>query len=245
MLTTSAILFVVKGEQKIAKYDGVDLVVNENEMVLLPKDLYVVSDFVTKQSNFIAYIFFIDDSVINQFLLLQSQENDVERSENQVLKATMSVQVNQFINSLGDVYLNHKNSGNLSDIKILEFLLLLEQQGISGELLTSLVKAIKKRSIIKFMEENYLTNLKVSDYALLTGRSISTFNRDFKRLYNTTPKKWLIQKKIHESHQLIINTNLNVTEVSAKVGYENVSHFIVAYKNIYGITPKSAINAKK
>ncbi|VAW75298.1 hypothetical protein MNBD_GAMMA12-2723 [hydrothermal vent metagenome] len=182
--------------------------------------------------------------MINKFSLLNPSLKGVRYSEPRLLKALVGTQINQFINSLNDVYLNHDNNSNLLEIKILEFLLLLEQQEGSGELLSSLVKPISKRSLKEFMEVNYLTNLKISDYALLTGRSISTFNRDFKRLYNSTPKKWLIEKKIHESHQLIVRTNLNVTEVSAEVGYENVSHFIAAYKSIYGITPKMAIREK-
>ncbi|VAW75297.1 hypothetical protein MNBD_GAMMA12-2722 [hydrothermal vent metagenome] len=43
VLATSAILVVVNGEQTISKYDSGDLVVNENEMVLLPKKIYIVS----------------------------------------------------------------------------------------------------------------------------------------------------------------------------------------------------------
>ncbi|MBL4673950.1 MAG: helix-turn-helix transcriptional regulator, partial [Arenicella sp.] len=92
--------------------------------------------------------------------------------------------------------------------------------------------------------ENYLSNLKISDYAILTGRSDSTFNRDFKRLFGTTPKKWLITKRLSKSHQLLCNTELNVTQVAIEVGYENVSHFIAAYKKTYGVTPKSTLTNK-
>ena len=38
------------------------------------------------------------------------------------------------------------------------------------------------------MEDHYLEKLKVKDYAALTGRSLTTFNREFKRLFNN-PKK--------------------------------------------------------
>jgi len=92
------------------------------------------------------------------------------------------------------------------------------------------------------MEDNYLSNLKISDYATLTGRSDSSFNRDFKRLFGTTPKKWLITKRLSKSHKLLRNTNLNVTQIAMEVGYENVSHFIEAYKKRYGMTPKSTLN---
>ncbi|WP_223670527.1 helix-turn-helix domain-containing protein [Kangiella shandongensis] len=88
------------------------------------------------------------------------------------------------------------------------------------------------------MESNYLGNLKVSDYAALTGRSLSTFTREFKRLYGTSPNKWLIQKRLEKSSELLEKTSMSVTEVAMEVGYENVSHFIKAYKRLFDTTPK-------
>ncbi len=37
---------------------------------------------------------------------------------------------------------------------------------------------------------------------------------------------------------LLRNTTKNVSEVSMEIGYESVSHFIKAYKQQYGTTPK-------
>lgn len=68
-LSSVAILLVVKGKQIIKGYDGADLTVKENEMVILPKDLYVVSDFVTSQHEFEAVIFFIDKQKRGQYPL--------------------------------------------------------------------------------------------------------------------------------------------------------------------------------
>jgi AraC-like DNA-binding protein len=130
------------------------------------------------------------------------------------------------------------NNSPLVDIKIIEFLLLLAADSKNIDFIASLIKSKQKRRIKQFMEDNYLGSLKVTDYAYLTGRSISTFNREFKRLYDSTPNKWLIHKRLSKSKELLISTNKTVTEVSIEVGYENISHFINAYKNQYGITPK-------
>ena len=244
-LSCAAILLVMKGEQIIQGHEQTDLLVKENEMVILPKDLYVVSDFVTKQDNFEAFIFFIDDQLIKKFTLINSIKQNEHNVKNNVLKTNISHQIAQFTQSLSDVYRNTSDNNALLEIKVLEFLLLLELEEHSQLLISALINPIKKRNISEFMEKNYLSNLKISDYAALTGRSISTFNRDFKRFFGTTPKKWLITKRLSKSHELLNNTELNVTQVAMEVGYENVSHFIDAYKKAYGITPKSTlINTK-
>ncbi|WP_075533562.1 helix-turn-helix domain-containing protein [Moritella viscosa] len=91
------------------------------------------------------------------------------------------------------------------------------------------------------MLENYNKNLTVSDFANLSGRSLSTFNRDFKRKYGESPKQWLITKKMTKANSLLANGS-NVTSCALEVGYSNVSHFIRAYKAIYGKTPKEIKN---
>ena len=104
------------------------------------------------------------------------------------------------------------SNNSLSEIKIIEFLLLVGIQDGAKSFISSLICPIKKRGIKQFMEDNYLANLKINDYAVLTGRSVSTFTREFKRLYGTTPNKWLINKRISKAHDLLNNTNMNVTQ---------------------------------
>ena len=45
------------------------------------------------------------------------------------------------------------------------------------------------------MEKNFDKPLKIEDYAYLTGRSLSTFRRDFKSYFEITPQKWNPGKK--------------------------------------------------
>jgi AraC-like DNA-binding protein len=243
-LSMYAVLLVISGEQNIKNYDGTDLVVKQNEAVILPKDIYVVSDFVTEHKLFEAYVFFIDDQVIKKFLHLSYHKPILKNNKSKIVKIKTRKQIINYAKSLNKIYKENISTNSLIEIKILELLLLIELQEDSQTFISSLFKPGERRSIKKFMEENYLNNLTIKDYALLTGRSISTFNRNFKRIYGTTPKKWLIHKRLIKSHELLQTTNLNVTEVAIEVGYDNVSHFIDAYKKAYGNTPKSTRKKK-
>jgi AraC-like DNA-binding protein len=90
------------------------------------------------------------------------------------------------------------------------------------------------------MREYRCHNLSVQDFARLTGRSPSSFNRDFKRQFGTTPHQWLIDARLDRAMELIQSTQMTVTEVALEIGYDNVSHFIKAFKTKYGQTPKQA-----
>jgi hypothetical protein len=51
-----------------------------------------------------------------------------------------------------------------------------------------------------FMEKNYMFNMPLNKFGYLTGRSLTTFKRDFKKVFNTTPQKWLTQKRLELAH---------------------------------------------
>ena len=99
----------------------------------------------------------------------------------------------------------------------------------------------KKRNIKSFMEQNFDKPLKIEDYAYLTGRSISTFRRDFKSYYQITPQKWLKEKRLEKAINILKDREMSVTELSYEVGYENISYFIKEFKNKMGLSPKQYI----
>ena len=96
----------------------------------------------------------------------------------------------------------------------------------------------KKRNVKSFMKENYDKPLKVEDYAYLTGRSMSTFRRDFKAYFDTTPQQWLKEQRLEKALILLSKQEMSVTEVAYEVGYENISYFIRAFKDKAGLSPK-------
>jgi AraC-like DNA-binding protein len=71
----------------------------------------------------------------------------------------------------------------------------------------------------------------------LTGRSLSTFNRDFKKQFNSTPQKWLTEKRLALAYYQLSEKKKKPTEVYLEVGFEDLSHFSFAFKKKYGLSP--------
>jgi len=236
-LSSIAILYIVRGKQIISNYDNKAVSVNEGQLLFLSRDMYLVSDFVAENNHFEAIIFFIDDSVIQQnHTPIKSNEID-----NVIPTLEAGDQIAKYMQSLLDVYRHFENSSEILEIKVRELLALIKLQNNGEKFLSqlhSLETKHKRRDIREFMELNFLRNLNIEDYALLTGRSKSTFMREFKKLYATTPNQWLIEKRLSKGHEMLINTNINITDIAFEIGYENVSHFIKAYKKRYKTTPK-------
>ncbi|MCE7766697.1 AraC family transcriptional regulator, partial [Pseudomonas putida] len=69
-------------------------------------------------------------------------------------------------------------------------------------------------SLQRVMEENYCFNLKLEDYAKLSCRSVSAFKRDFSKLYNTSPGKWLLMKRLDHALHLLTNLGKSVSDAA-------------------------------
>ena len=97
-----------------------------------------------------------------------------------------------------------------------------------------------KIDILDFMNENYMYDLTMNEIANYTGRSLATFKRDFKKISDLTPQKWLIQKRLEVAHDLIKNHRKKITEVCFDVGFKNLSHFSKIYKSTFGYSPMNS-----
>jgi len=87
------------------------------------------------------------------------------------------------------------------------------------------------------MRNNFQYHLKMSEFAILCGRSLSSFKRDFKKQYGTTPSSWIKNKRLQYARELLLQSDLNVNEICFESGFINSSHFIRSFKTKYNLSP--------
>lgn len=88
-----------------------------------------------------------------------------------------------------------------------------------------------------FMNHNYKFNVGIERFAYLTGRSLSSFKRDFMKIFAETPNRWLIRKRLKEAHFLISKKQQKPTDIYLDLGFEDLSHFSFAFKKLFGYAP--------
>ncbi len=236
------VLYVLSGYQLIKRQDGDLLRLEEGQSIVLDKDIYFVSDFVVENGSFKAILCVLDDDLIGS--LTHSDTETANGIQEGVLKIDRANRIDQFMRSILYVYGGSENDNRLAILKLQEFIYLLDTVNPEIKLVSKLKKMCgvpRKRDIQKFMLDNYLNNLKIEDFAQLTGRSVSTFTREFKALYGQTPNQWLIDQRLQKAQVLLEGGEHSVTDTAMVVGYDNVSHFIAAYKKKFGRTPAGSI----
>ncbi len=93
-----------------------------------------------------------------------------------------------------------------------------------------------------YMIQNYKFNVSLKQFAKLTGRSVATFKRDFKKIFFIPPQKWLMTKRLHQAHFLIAERSQKPSDAYIEVGFENLSHFSSSFKQMFGYNPSSLVS---
>ncbi|GAL84746.1 AraC family transcriptional regulator [Sporocytophaga myxococcoides] len=93
-----------------------------------------------------------------------------------------------------------------------------------------------KLDILDFMNNNFMYDLSIKEIALYTGRSVATFKRDFKKISELSPQKWIIKKRLEYAQQKL-KEGKKVSDIYLDLGFISLSHFSTAYKREYGIAP--------
>ena len=91
--------------------------------------------------------------------------------------------------------------------------------------------------IKEYIDEHYLENLKLSDMAAALHINSYYLSHVFKKMLGYSPIQYMTRRRIGEAQNLLLSTNLTVTEIAMRCGYNNSNYFQVVFNNIAGMPP--------
>ena len=94
-----------------------------------------------------------------------------------------------------------------------------------------------RTNITTIVEENIMNSLSVDQLAKLSGRSRSSFRRDFMAIYNMPPSQWIRLKRLEKAKELLLATTMSVTDICYTLGFEHIAHFSKLFKSHFGFPP--------
>ncbi len=89
-----------------------------------------------------------------------------------------------------------------------------------------------------FIHDHYAEPLTVAQLATKANLSRSQFDRQFRRLFGTTPREYLVRTRVHAACRLLIETDLKATKIAIQVGFYDHSHFSRTFHRIMGTCPR-------
>jgi len=127
----------------------------------------------------------------------------------------------------------------LTNIKLQEAITILRAVDINVDNILANFNQQGKIDLAGFMQKSFSFNIPLERFAYLTGRSLASFKRDFQKTFDSSPQKWLLEKRLKQAHYLITEKRQKPSDAYLEAGFENLSHFSNAFKKHFGYTPSS------
>ena len=215
---------------------------SKGEFVLLKKYTQAtITKTWCEESNKFSSIVFVFQEELMQNALNQLNQQAITKptspTEN-VIGILSNPILNQFILSLQLFFDQEIEMDNqLANLKTTEALIgiLRTNESLAYQLRNFSVK--NKADLHQYMNFHYLENKKLEVFARESGRSISTFKKDFQTIYSSTPSKWLKKKRLDYAYKLLSTTNRTASDIYLESGFEDLAHFSKSFKNQFQVNP--------
>lgn len=89
----------------------------------------------------------------------------------------------------------------------------------------------------KVIFDNIFADKRIEQLAQEAHRSLTSFKKEFKRLFGTSPHRWYLQQRMNCAKMMLATTGDSISHISSTCTFNNTSHFIKLYKGYFGMTP--------
>ena len=108
----------------------------------------------------------------------------------------------------------------------------------------------QKQAFVNKINELIIQNISKTDFGIeiLAGEmrmSPKQMLRKVRALMDTTPFHVILQVKMTQAAKMLLETNMNISEIAFEVGYEELSNFSRAFKKYYNMSPREYIKLKR
>lgn len=115
----------------------------------------------------------------------------------------------------------------------------LRQYVMEGTVTNQIVKVISE------IKNNFSETLNMKELAEKFDMSESSLYHSFKKITMLSPLQFQKKLRLEEAKNLLINQNIDASEVAFTVGYESPSQFSREYSRMFGLPPKAHVNLLK
>lgn len=92
--------------------------------------------------------------------------------------------------------------------------------------------------VLRYIQEHYAENFSLSDLAEMVNANETYLSHAFKKITHYSPQQYILRRRIGKAQSLLAYTQLSLTEIAARVGYEDSNYFSRVFKKIIGMPPR-------
>ena len=249
-LSRIAIGYVLSGTKYLHRNDLFHQI-DEGDIFILDSGFHYEENTIGANGRFEQIVFYLSAEALQQticglslnFGLSFTSHHNCPRcsSRNFVIAAADAPLASFFVgvdHSLRTSGLLHNDVGQRIKLNELIYLLLSAEDGcVRRRLVRSTDSSMNQ--FVNTVYDNIFNDISIEGLAEQTHRSLTSFKKEFRRIFDTSPHHWIIEQRLDRARILLSSTSRTVSEIGAECGFSNISHFIKLFKQRYRRTPAS------
>jgi AraC-like DNA-binding protein len=238
-LSMNMFSFLQVGKKQV-HFADTSIAVNKEQSLLIKKGNSLWTELLDVEKVYFCKLLFFSERKLQEFLDKHSNETTYNKDEIPYFVIENDTYITNYLNSLSAISsVSTPFTENFLSVKFEEIMLyLINKYGDRFELYLHSLVSKEASPFKKVLESNIHSNLKLEEIAFLCHMSISTFKRHFISEYNSSPGKWLQDKRLQKAKEILAEGTLKASDIYLDFGYNNLSNFSTAFKNKFGISPK-------
>jgi AraC family transcriptional regulator, exoenzyme S synthesis regulatory protein ExsA len=124
-------------------------------------------------------------------------------------------------------------------LKLKEIILLLSQTR-NAETIQVVLSQLFSPTIYTFkqiIEAHLFLQVSIEELARKTNLSVSSFKREFSKLYNDTPANYIKTQRLEKAATLLIASDNRITDIAFDCGFNDLANFTKSFHDKFGTTP--------
>ena len=121
------------------------------------------------------------------------------------------------------------------------------------ELVLILLRSEKRNSILEFfsdiffpqqlafkkvIENNLYSDITMDELAFLCNKSLSSFKREFKKVYQESPARYIKHRRLQKAAALLVASKNRITDIAFDCGYSDITTFSSSFQKKFGESPR-------
>lgn len=94
----------------------------------------------------------------------------------------------------------------------------------------------KFSEVLDYIDKHYRENIRLEDLASIMNISSMYFSNYFKKVFNISPKQYILNKRLTESQRLLLESRMSIKEIAFAVGFDNENYFSEFFSAKVGIS---------
>ncbi|WP_277013886.1 helix-turn-helix domain-containing protein [Flavobacterium lindanitolerans] len=132
-------------------------------------------------------------------------------------------------------------------LKLKEIILLLSQtqNAEAVQIILSQLFSPTTYTFKQVIEANLFSQLTIEQLAEQNNLSVSSFKREFAKLYNDSPANYIKNKRLEKAAQLLRVSDQRITDIAFDCGFNDLANFTKSFSDKYSVTPTNYRNGIK